>query len=257
MQVSELSGHEIVCTSDLSQAILRAVPGLAVLHSDDEVVIVSMSGKDQEIAAYLAEEGHRLSPRFMDRFFFEVNEDDNVRQSLLTGFFNVLAPLYRELVDVDRNVQNIETLLTLIERQVAFRTDGLIVDLGSGIGLSREPASRRGLRVVGVDPCPSMRHLAGLNGLTAWGPGDVARLPSDSFQAAFASYVFHLIPESGLLRLIWHRIENGGVLAANFHKQQGIEQFRATMHALGGIPVALDAALASTRHGQYLAYKKP
>lgn len=257
MQVSELSGSEIVCTSELSRALLIAVPGLAIPHSDDQVAIVSMGDKSDEIAAYLAENGHRLSPRFMDTFFVEVNDDDNVRQSLLTGFFNVVASLYRELVDVDRNLENIETLLTIIKEQITLRADDPIVDLGCGIGLSIEIASHHGLNIVGVDPCPNMRHFAALNGLTAWSPGDVARLPPNSLQAAFASYVFHLLPESGLLRLTWHRIESGGVVAANFHKQQGIAHFQATMHTLGATPVALDSCLTSTRHGQYLAFKKP
>jgi hypothetical protein len=101
-----------------------------------------------------------------------------------------------------------------------------------------------------------MRHLAKLNGLAVWGPGDVARLPPNALQAAFASYVFHLIPESGLLRLTWHRLKSGGIVVANFHKQQGIAQFETTMQTLGGIPIALNAALTTTRHGQYLAYKK-
>ena len=257
MQVSDLSGNEIVCTVDLSQALVRAVPGLAILHSDDQVAIVSMANKSDEIAAYLSATGHRLSPRFMDRFFIELNEADDVRQSLLTGFFNVLAPLYRELVDVDRNLENIETLMRIIKERITVQAGRPIVDLGCGIGLSREVALRLGLSVVGVDPCPRMRQLAEINGLAVWSPGDVARLPPSSLQAAFASYVFHLIPESGLLRLIWQRIESGGVLVANFHKQQGIAQFEANMCNLGGISIELASSLASTRHGHYLAFKRP
>lgn len=257
MRASDLSGNEIVCSPELGQVLIEECPELSVVHSDEKLCIISADVKDKEILALLKAQGHRLSPRFMDRFFIELDDDDCLRQELLTSFFTELAPCYRELVDVDRNLQNIGNLLTIIYSNIDRQKCGMIADFGCGIGLSVEVATCRGDTFLGIDPCPNMRHLAELNGLRTLAPVDLARLPPNSLKAAFASYVFHLIPEPGLLRLTWNRMDTGSVFAANFHKMQGIEQFRATMAELGGNNLALDARFESGTHGRYLAFRKP
>jgi hypothetical protein len=84
MQVCDLSGNEIVCTAELAQSLANAVPGLATLHTDDKVAIVSIGDKYEAAIAYLTKQGHGLSPRFMDRFFIQLSEDDEVRRSIVS-----------------------------------------------------------------------------------------------------------------------------------------------------------------------------
>lgn len=252
MQVSDLGAEIVVCSDKIASQLCQKVNGVTVFREWPGLSFVDASGEIDAIAAMSAELSIQLSPRFMDRFYVCAGCNADDRQELLDRFFNVIAPVYSQLVDAWRNAENVGILLNAINRLIEPGKDRLIVDFGCGVGLPHEAADAT---VVGVDPCPNMRALAENGGMSVWGPAELAQQPANSVDAAFASYVFHLLPSLGLFELLWNRMRTGGVFVANFHKGQGIHSFEDVVARLGGRAVDFkwpnDAC-----HGEYRAVAK-
>jgi len=195
--------------------------------------------------------------RYLDRFYLWTAEDDfERRQEVLDGFFDLIAPEYESLINIQRNVENIRNLLGFLVQLVDPVEGGIIVDFGCGTGFSIEPASALGVQVIGVDRCPKMRAISGTRGMTVWNPEELASLPSDSLAGAFASYVLHSLAHTKELYLLWAGLKPGGVLVANFHKDQGIELVEACVRELQGTIKYLTPPAGSERHGPYIAFLK-
>jgi len=195
--------------------------------------------------------------RYLDKFYLWTSVNNlKRRQEVLDKFFAFIAYQYESLIDVQRNLDNIQILLGFLNRLLAPIEGSTIVDYGCGTGLSVASASELKIELVGVDRCPTMRRIASDRGMTIWGPGELARQPKNSLDGAFASYVFHLLPHAGGLRLLWARLRSGGVLVANFHKDQGIDLVDACVSEEHGLIRLLESPFGSERHGRYVAYIK-
>jgi SAM-dependent methyltransferase len=197
-----------------------------------------------------------LLGRYLDRFYLLAPVDDMIRrQDLLIRFFGLIAYEYESLIDVGRNEENIRMLVGMLSGAIGGLKGALVLDFGCGTGLSHGVFRSEGIRLVGYDPCPTMREIARARGMTVWSPRDLARQPRDSIQGSFASYLFHLVPHMGGLRLVWSRLRRGGVLTANFHKGQGRAAVEATVIELGGRVESVSEG-PTCRHGQYVMYAK-
>lgn len=183
-------------------------------------------------------------------------EDEEKRQSLLDRFFELIGEEYDSLIDIRRNLANIQNLLELL-RRLSEPIEGLtIIDYGCGTGLSLQVASRYRVSVIGVERCPMMRAMSIARGMIVWSESDLARQPSNSLSAVFASYVFHLQPHRRGLRLLWSRLKPHGALLANFHKGAGIATTNSCLTEEGCRILNLDAPDGSSLHGPYVAYVK-
>lgn len=196
--------------------------------------------------------------RYLDRFYLLVPEKDLIqRQELLDRFFEIVADEYESLIDVQRNMENIRNLIGYLEKYLCYPIeDNLIIDYGCGVGLSFELLSERNLKIIGVDPSPSMRRIAIKRGMTVWSIGDLACQPKNYISGAFASYVFHLMPHTGGLRLLWSRLVTGGVIVANFHKNNGIELVKSCIQELQGLIYEIKVPHSYERHGTYAVFIK-
>jgi SAM-dependent methyltransferase len=89
------------------------------------------------------------------------------------------------------------TLIGLVEEHLGLDLRWVVVDLGSGTGLSSEPFLERGLRVVGVEPNAEMRAAAEARlrdnpGFTSVpGRAEDTGLPEASADLAIAGQAFH------------------------------------------------------------------
>jgi len=163
--------------------------------------------------------------RYLDRFYVCVRpHDTHRRQRILDILFDCAAPEYEQLINPNQNRENIFQLLAALEAACGPLAGKLVIDFGCGVGLSKQAAQEFGVRLVGFDRCPRMRKQANAHGLEVWGPRHLAVAPKNSIDAAFCSYLFHLLPDLGSLRLLWLRLRVGGALAANFHKGRGLDR---------------------------------
>ena len=195
--------------------------------------------------------------RYLDRFYLWIpGFDEDRRQSLLDSFFALIADEYESLIDVGRNLGNIQNLLRLVCELTGPTEGSVVIDYGCGTGLSLHAAPELKVSIVGVERCVLMRAHASARGMTVWSPGDLARQPKDSLPAAFASYVLHLLPHTDGVRLLWSRLKPGGVLVANFHKGQGIEQINTCLRENRCRILRLKPPVGSDLHGPYIAYAK-
>lgn len=221
------------------------------------VCLFDIGAEIQEMDETLIMMPNLKAHRYLDKFYLWTPENDSRRrQDVLDRFFELIANEYESLIDVQRNIENIRNLFEFLCELIDPIEGSIIVDYGCGTGLSIEPASGLDIELIGVDRCPTIRQIAASRGMKVWSPGELARQLNSPVHGAFASYVFHLLPHTYGLRLLWKRLKPGGVLVANFHKNQGIELVDSCLEERGGTIRQLHSPSGSERHGPYVAYLK-
>lgn len=234
MRLIELGSDVLLCHSADSDALPTWVTArrLAVLSPN----IFAFDASEQAPALELlgGEQSEFHLDRYLDRFYLW-SKRGNVarRQKLLDFFFDAAAIDYKMLVDPDRNRENIRHLLQDLEDVSGPLGNRRVIDFGCGVGLSKPACDQVGLSVIGFDRCPQMRQQAAANGIEVWGPRDLAATAKGTIDAAFSSYVFHLLPDLGSTTLLWSRLAIGGALAANFHKGRGLDRLMQVLVAHG------------------------
>ncbi|MGH7460999.1 MAG: class I SAM-dependent methyltransferase [Longimicrobiales bacterium] len=117
-----------------------------------------------------------------------------------------------------------DTLLPLLQQEIALTPEWLIADLGSGTGFSAEPFLRNGNRVIGIEPNPQMRAaaeraLAHVPAFTSHaGLAENTRLATSSVDMVLAGQAFHwfdpirargefrrILRNEGWTVLLWNR----------------------------------------------------
>ncbi len=197
--------------------------------------------------------------KYLDRFYLAIPRDDvDARQAILDRFFSLIADEYETIIEIDRNLENISNLLDELGSIIGPLSGCRILDYGCGTGLSVHAISTKGLYVdlVGFDSCPNMRRNSAKKGMTVYGPGGLARQQNQIYDGIFASYLFHLKPDNGGIRLLWSRLRTGGAMVANFHKNEGIDYINECISKLGGAVSTCKRGKYSERHGAYIAYVK-
>lgn len=196
--------------------------------------------------------------RYLDYFYLLVPIVDPIsRKKLFNCFFSVLGEDYMTLIDVDRNKENIRYLLSLISYFLPTLKGSRIVDYGCGTGISIDIARSYGINVIGFDSCPIMLNIAKRRGMTVWTEEDMYKQQSDSVDAVFSSYVFHLLPEDKNLQILFNLLKFGSVLVVNFHKCFGIKWANRYLIQLGFRISSLPHIKLCKRHGLYNVYIKP
>lgn len=257
MRVSSLGQNFIVCHGRDVELLLSANLQGKQVYSSERLCIFAVELNFHKVKKALRSIAIFNLRRYLDKFCIWTPIDDlKKRQEVLDGFFQLIASEYESLVDIRRNTDNIKNLLTILNQLLNPLHDSLIVDYGCGTGLSIIPASSFNIRLVGVDRCPKMRQIAASKGMKVWSVGQLARNSKSSIDGAFASYVFHLLPDTHGLRLLWSRLRPGGVLVANFHKNQGIDLVNSCIKELQGSILHGHLLPDVERHGSYGAYRK-
>lgn len=258
MRVSDLGPRLLIChKSDVDLLISHVPLQRGQAYISENLCIFAIEQSFDELDEILSNIPQYILRRYLDKFYLWTPEYPlERRQEVLDSLFQQIASEYESLVDVQRNLSNIRNLLTLLGQFVHPLSGSLIVDFGCGTGLSVGPASAYNVKLIGVDRCPKMRQIAASKGMTVWSPGQLAQQPRNSIDGAFASYVFHLLPDTHGLRLLWSRLRVGGALVANFHKNEGLKLVEACVRDLKGLVVRLPHNVDGGSHGTYVAFRK-
>jgi len=244
--VCDRTDEQLVNIIESKHRVVRKSNGLLLCQIEDEP---SMS--------LLSAATGMVSRRYLDKFHLLVPENDSDRrQKLLDEFFSLIADNYESLIDRARNLDNILNLLSFIKQYLPDCDEPTILDYGCGTGLSCIVAKDFSWEPIGLDRCPAMRAIASHRGMKVWNAEDLARQPIDSIDASFASYVFHLLPDTKSLEILWARIRPGGVLVANFHKDAGESLVEKCVSQNQCSTVKLLSPNGSQQHGSYFAFLK-
>jgi SAM-dependent methyltransferase len=257
MSLLNLSQHLLVCHEKDAGLLLTADLQLEQVLRSRDLCLFKIDADVSELEKSLSLIPHFSLNRYLDKFYIWTSENDlEYRQKVLDKFFQIIAEHYESLIDVGRNLENINNLLRFLKDLLGPVDNPTVIDYGCGTGLSVGPASSLNIKLIGVDRCPKMRQIAASKGMSVLSMGELARRSPNSLDGAFASYVFHLLPHTRGLRLLWSRLKPGGIITANFHKNQGLTLVETCIRELQGSVINLPASPNSERHGLYVAYQK-
>lgn len=189
-----------------------------------------------------------------DRAHFLLNSDPKLQQAAYGEFFEYIAAEYESLIDLDRNVRNVDNLIAMLCRSIEDLYDKRILDFGCGTGLSYGSLKRSTARFIGVDQSQHMRKIAQSRGMQVLGLDYLGRAQS-TFDGAIASYVLHLVTDETVVGSLVNSMKPGGILVANYHKGINADWAENTFRRLGCDVTGLPSA-ESGEHGPYFAYIK-
>ncbi|MBW8326322.1 MAG: class I SAM-dependent methyltransferase [Prolixibacteraceae bacterium] len=194
--------------------------------------------------------------RYLDRFYFLFSTERlEIKQEIIDVFFEIIALDYDELIDVERNISNINFLLNIIIKDQNSFGSLRILDYGCGTGLSQQFV-RNGLEIIGYDRCPIMRNLSERRGLQVIDDEILMQIKDGSFDAVFASYVFHLFSNTNNLCTVWNKLKPKGIFIGNFHKGKGINVVDFFRNELKGEVIIYKSVDYSKIHGEYFGFRK-
>jgi SAM-dependent methyltransferase len=256
MRVSDLGAHVLIGDwEDVKDLPLNHVQARQ-LHRYKSIGLVDMISGPRIFFADADPMPDIPTHKYLDRFYLWLPKDLDKREQVLTSFFDFIAYDYEELIDTERNLDNIHNLFGFLQQLLNPIVGKTVIDFGCGTGLSAPFAERLDMKLVGIDPAPAMRYISAQRGLLVWSPGELASQPQDSIDAALASYVFHLLQHTHGLRLLWSRLRPSGVIVGNFHNGQNLQMMEACVKNLHGSIAYLESPHGSERHGQYVAFFK-
>jgi SAM-dependent methyltransferase len=173
-----------------------------------------------------------------------------------TGRFGGLADVYAR-----HRPGYPEAALDRIVEFAGLSADSLLVDVGSGTGISTRLMARRGVPVVGIEPNDDMRRKADAEPLADGVPrpqyragrAEATGLPDGCADAVLAAQAFHWFDAEAALHEFHRILRSGGAVALVWNERDESDPFTA---AFGGvIRTAPDAAAIEgprTRAGEVL-----
>jgi len=182
--------------------------------------------------------------RLLDHFHLPAVPDS----ALSVALFDLCADAYEMLVDVKRNISNIQNLLVVVLAAGKSGADTIkILDFGCGTGLSLvalqslESNSVGRIQLTGMDRSPHMLQIAARRGLSVLTEAKWASLLAGTFHAVIASYVIHLGMSQDDCCAIAKQLIPGGVFVANYHHGDatGVAQTAALLSRAGLRPIPL------------------
>ena len=256
MLVDRRGRRLLVCDPCAGSQLASGRLGSLVVYKSTRATSFDVTGREDDVRVEAAALGLRLTPRYMDDFYFcfGSNRREDLRGAM-DELFDSIASSYLSRIDVARNRENAANLLTLI----CARTGGggAILDFGCGVGIAKPVADDFGVELVGYEPNGPMRLRAIESGLMSW--SSVARLSGfrNSLRAAMASYVLHFPGAVTDLEAVWNTLlRPSGVVVANFHKSQGrVETVRA-FEACGARIESVEPPRSRYHHGDYVVFHR-
>ena len=219
------------------------------------------SGRNPTIAGGLAfgpDDGNETAlpngwegmPQF-DRYVLLLPPDLADRSELLRRFYDFIAPDFERLADRMRNVENIRYLFSELELRCGPLRGRLVLDLGSGTGLSVDVALERDIEILGVETSSAMASVAGSRGMHVVAPAGLSALPQAA--GAISSYVLHFGIPPETLRAVLGHLAPSGVLLGNVHHGTNLQRLAEATSAAGGQLSTWTPPGRYQRHGIYVA----
>ena len=159
--------------------------------------------------------------RLLDYFYLPVLPDPVISTTL----FDTCASSYDEIIDQERNIQNIARLLRIVKNNVLRSGRPIrVLDFGCGTGLAvvaqrrLRPLTNIQMQIYGTDPSSTMCNKAAARGERIMSFGEWKKLTPKCFDAVFASYVLHCGIEDRELKIIAKQLTPRGIFVANYFR---------------------------------------
>jgi len=245
----------LICHKDVYKTHIENKTEFEVLKRTSSVIFIKSNNLKNIIDNF--KNSNFIIKKYLDKFNLVIHTNENSNNQIVYDkFFEFIAPIYEKLIDIKRNENNINNLLSLLLKTINYNKQMKIIDFGCGSGLSHSLSMNINVKLIGLDRCPLMRKISKEKGMDVWGYADLIKQPFNSINAYISSYVFHLFQESNSLKLLWKKLMYNGTIIANFHKNQGIDIFISTLKNLGGEIAIIDNFENKYNHGKYLIFKK-
>jgi SAM-dependent methyltransferase len=234
------------------ETLLGSSPAVRV--SNETAVFCAIGNDAHALVRCFLDAGWNVR-RLLDRFHLVSPPGTEQDPILARALFELVSTQYEALIDTERNIQNYKILFELFALHRSSDVGKLVIDFGCGTGLGLIPAQQDGIKLVGVDPSPSMRELARRRGLPAF---SLEEIVASRFQCdgVVCSYILHLLDDCVDLGRVWGMLRSGGILVGNFHKGKGKALAEECLQRLGGV-AGLIAFSQNGEHGDYLVFRKP
>lgn len=246
---------KLIYSRSLHEAVPERLASLNVVHSGEEFAIVDLPPDFQSLLDELRHSGFGVSSRVLDCYFFSYR--DMAEQQVVAGaFFEYIAGEYDETIDLERNLQNINNLVSCIAFELGGVKNRCIVDFGCGTGLSAQNDLLKTSSLIGFDLSPKMRQIAAARGVpSTWNFRDLIAASPGSVDGVFASYVLHLMPSIETLSRLWAALREGGIFVGNCHKGEGKKFVEAFFDSVKAEYVTFRIQTEGT-HGPYVCFRK-
>lgn len=245
----------IFCHKGLAADVMSCFRNACVACRYDGECMVSSDCDIGTALALLAEVESLEVMRYLDQYLLAFPIGLETRQAVIDNFFSSVACRYNNVVDVHRNMDNINNLAMSLS-SFGLGKSSKIIDYGCGTGLSSYLQSVYSWNILGVDRCSDMRFLSKSNGLEAVPPRQLTESHLGLFDGAFSSYVFHLVYDYSDIVFLWSALRVGGVVVANFHKGFGDDRITPLLCELGASVHSLRIPQGVYNHGLYRMFLK-
>lgn len=193
----------------------------------------------------------------LDKFYFWVpNNDPEKKGIILSAFFEIIGSQYEDIIDLQRNLENLNNLMWILSKHINILTATLILDYGCGTGQSILAFPDMKRKLIGFDTSNAMRSIANRKGLNVWDCDRLRTQSGEILSGVFSSYVMHLLTDTIGFELIWKLLKPDGVFVANFHKDVGLSLIDNCVVNLGGQIEYFAFPFGTERHGTYAVYTK-
>lgn len=218
-----------VCARQLADQL-----GLATIVQNPRLVIFGAAVapvNERAVKAALLSSGYT---KYFENAFMPSDLAGPARMELVRSYFDVVSSTYGTLTRIGLNAACYEHLFDEAKRLTPKVESCLDFGCGPGTILGSSVAMSVP-EVVGWDFSPRMRHLARSHKLPVLREIEF-REEAHQFDLVLAAYVFHYGTVTlGMLGCIHKHLRIGGVLAANFHKNLGLEHFMSTSSQVPGL----------------------
>ena len=194
--------------------------------------------------------------RYFDCYYLLIPLTKKSIKNLYEEFFDYISHDYENLIDINRNQENIHNLLKIVKDYTNNQKGMVILDYGCGTGISQGIAKKSNVKIFGFDICLNMREIASKKGMIVWGEKDLWHQPENSIDAVISSYVFHFLIDDTYLKLLYKILKPNGIIVANFHKNKNRDFIDQSLNKIGFKIILTQMLEKNGGHGTYVIYGK-
>lgn len=166
--------------------------------------------------------------KILDKYYLVMSEDHDISTKIIGLFFDHIGKQYADLIDLNRNVSNIQAMLKYLTLN-SIKDSINVLDFGCGIGLSYKAKEEMSgekckINLFGYDISPKMLRAAQKAGIKVLNKSALEKVKEDFFDGIIASYSMHFVQDVEILEVLWSKLKAGGKIVANFHKDIGVKK---------------------------------
>lgn len=188
---------------------------------------------------------------FFDNFIIVEPLEKSKKSKLWQQFFEYISPVYENIIEKERNIENIYNLYSILKENAGLDKKSKILDFACGTGISKTVI--KNVMLTGTDSSRSMLQLANAKGLKTRSLQTLKK-KNNYYDAAFSSYALDICHnDEKTLSMLWRALKYDAVFVANFHKNKGLMETIDFVKRNNG---EVKKITSSEKHGDYYAFIK-